>query len=131
MTPELLRTIQTLLLFAVIWAEMVLLAIVISRYVLQKFPNVWIFTLVILVSVPALFYLTGNAFGVILGEIDLLKDRNSINQSAPGFFYIFAIFGAGIGFLLKVLFGAISSTVIWLVSLVVIRIRSTPEGSPT
>lgn len=131
MTSELIGTIQSCLLFAVIWAEMVLLAILVSHYFLLRFPSAWILILLILISVPAIFCLSGMAFGVILGWIDMIEKHDPANQPRVDFFYIFVLFGEGVWFLIKVLFGAVTSVLIWLITLVAIRIRTPAKGSPT
>ncbi len=126
MTNELLQSIQFYLIFAVIWGEMVLLAILANRYVLQKFQKTWIDVLLFLIAVPAIFYFSGMAFAKILSFLLEIEEQN--NHQAAGFFYVFMVLGLGIKYMFHIVFGAVLSVVIWVVSLVIIRARTPAEG---
>lgn len=128
MTPELLQSIQYPLLYASIWGEVVLLAVLFNRYVFEQIKNIWIIAGLIAAAIIVVFFLSGLTFDVLIDYINpsrilTFPETGSVAADvviAPA--YALAHLGDIMRNLIQVVISTISATALFVLTLVIIRV---------
>ncbi len=131
MTEATLSSIQYYLVFAMVWGEAILLALVFYRYVVKQISRQWIVLALIVILLVVIFFAGFSAIAHLLEVINpshRLPFPNDIQSTEDIAIYIAAQMTERLKNYNPSLFGGLTAAGIWLASLVIIFFKKPIKG---